>query len=267
MEEITPIYKFDRLRSFLESIGVSVGNSVPYKRVNPGDISIDEKGNIVGDIHLDSDGMLAVDDASGVSRNVFLIKKAFFFEWQGRSSIPKAHLCLCQAILEKKEDYRYANDQPVSVFDRASRRERKVENLELCSYCKKMLRGKYRNVQTIDDFLNIIKNSEDFSFRKNVEVDFAGYVKDWSKISLAYREVKKYRCERCGIDLNDFEGKFYCQVHHMNGNKLDNRESNLQCLCVYCHSQVDERHRENFSSKAQQRTILDFLDYKKKKKD
>ena len=43
------------------------------------------------------------------------------------------------------------------------------------------------------------------------------------------------------------------------GDKLDNRESNLECLCIKCHSEVDDTHRRNFSSLAKQGLIQEFL--------
>ena len=64
-------------------------------------------------------------------------------------------------------------------------------------------------------------------------------------------------------DLDDFQGHFYCQVHHKNGDKLNNRTNNLICLCVACHSNVDARHKDNFSTKANQELLKSFEKYKK----
>lgn len=49
---------------------------------------------------------------------------------------------------------------------------------------------------------------------------------------------KSNRCEICGID--SWNNKpLNCQLHHINGNHLDNRLENLQILCPNCHSQTD----------------------------
>jgi Zn finger protein HypA/HybF involved in hydrogenase expression len=49
---------------------------------------------------------------------------------------------------------------------------------------------------------------------------------------------KQYRCENCGI--NEWDGRpLRLQVHHLNGDNLDNREDNLKVLCPNCHSQTD----------------------------
>jgi hypothetical protein len=42
--------------------------------------------------------------------------------------------------------------------------------------------------------------------------------------------------------------KFW-QTHHIKGNeKLNNKRINLKCLCIKCHSEVDEYHKHQFKS-------------------
>lgn len=50
--------------------------------------------------------------------------------------------------------------------------------------------------------------------------------------------LKENRCERCGI--SEWQGKpLNMQLHHINGDGLDNRLKNCQLLCANCHSQTD----------------------------
>lgn len=62
--------------------------------------------------------------------------------------------------------------------------------------------------------------------------------------------LKEDRCERCGLD--EWEGApLSPQVHHRNGEGLDNRLENLQLLCPNCHSQTD-----NWGGRNRQRSRL-----------
>lgn len=49
---------------------------------------------------------------------------------------------------------------------------------------------------------------------------------------------KESRCERCGI--SEWRGKpLNMQLHHINGDGMDNRLENLELLCANCHSQTE----------------------------
>jgi hypothetical protein len=50
--------------------------------------------------------------------------------------------------------------------------------------------------------------------------------------------LKEERCERCGIA--EWRGRpLAVALHHINGDRLDNRVENLEFLCPNCHSQTD----------------------------
>lgn len=47
-------------------------------------------------------------------------------------------------------------------------------------------------------------------------------------------------------------------THHKNGNKADNRQSNLQCLCIRCHANIDKIHQANFAKGGNRVMLEDF---------
>jgi hypothetical protein len=58
------------------------------------------------------------------------------------------------------------------------------------------------------------------------------------KVRLLDAGLKEQRCEQCG--LSQWRGKaLSLELHHVNGDGLDNRLENLLLLCPNCHSQTD----------------------------
>jgi DNA-binding CsgD family transcriptional regulator len=58
------------------------------------------------------------------------------------------------------------------------------------------------------------------------------------KTRLLRAGLKDGRCERCGIS-EWLDKPLSLALHHVNGDRLDNRLENLQLLCPNCHSQTD----------------------------
>ncbi|MGF6610458.1 hypothetical protein OKW45_005380 [Paraburkholderia sp. WSM4175] len=62
------------------------------------------------------------------------------------------------------------------------------------------------------------------------------YSQDWSEVSERTKRQRGYRCGKCSTMLRQTDSKFL-HVHHRNGQKHDNRDSNLDVLCIGCHAE------------------------------
>lgn len=53
------------------------------------------------------------------------------------------------------------------------------------------------------------------------------------------KEERKYQCEKCGLEDTWLGKPITIELHHINGDNMDNRIKNLQFLCPNCHSQTE----------------------------
>ena len=129
----------------------------------------------------------------------------------------------------------------------------KVSDLPLCRNCIEKL-SQYSDM-TFKEFADLLEKSR---LNSEIEPDIFGYTSDWDKISRQYKESKDYTCEKCGLKVSNRFDRMYIHCHHKDGDKLNNDFSNLQCLCIKCHSQVNERHKENFSKGTNKLELEEF---------
>src|SRR5690606_24626952 len=146
---------------------------------------------------------------------------------------PKFHLTRCQTI-EKfilegrfKIRYEWSNSNINDLIDKTSKQVYKDEKLEYCGYCKREL---LYHIEDTQDFFDSLDKSE--LEEENIEVDIFGYVKGKEKISREYRQKTNYCCEKCTIQPKSNLHRRWWHTHHIDGDKTNNKPSNLKCLCV-----------------------------------
>lgn len=261
MADEKPIFSFDGLKKLLTSMGYQVEKATGYREVANVDVDLNELKN---NMEFSNDGIFLIDPNDGSKQQIFLYKRNYHLTAYGK---PRFHIRCCQTIQSFmnsgsfKKEYRRANSNSVLVCDMDDGfSDKQIENLPLCSYCAKMASEAFSGMDS-EDFVAILKEANEASAEdtfENQEVDIFGYVRNWDEISRAYRETHDYTCEKCGISIQDPFDRQYIQVHHKNGDKLNNKTSNLQCLCIRCHANVDDVHRHNFSSRANKLMIDKF---------
>lgn len=256
-----PIHSFGGLKKLLTSLGYHIKKAEGYKAIDVADVTLEELRS--GAMEFTDDGIFVTTD--GVRRQIFLYKRDYHLELYGK---PRFHIRKCQTIQAFMNtagsipQYRRANTNIVWVHDIDDGMEDKeVDQLPLCKYCLKMVQDAFPSMTTAD-FVELLKNAEDAEPEEDVEVDIFGYTKDWEIISRGIREKHNYTCENCGLHITDPYDLHYIHVHHKNGRKIDNRESNLQCLCFRCHANVDDRHRERLLGSGAKR--MEFSQFEEK---
>jgi len=259
-----PIYNFGKLKDFLEDRGVYVGDAQGYVPVTPEDV-FDKNGNtsLVFENEVGEDGIF-VPDKKGRLHQVYMYKYPYHVSGYA-NSMPRFHICKCGVIESFMEqgrfgEYHYANTEEVDVKDLDTHPNEilQMSGLPLCSQCAAQMSRMYERNMDSDEFVQILKEAGEVPEELDMEQDIFGYVKDWPKISKAYRELHNYTCEKCGFTAPSKFEQTYIHVHHIDGDKLNNKQSNLQCLCIRCHANVDARHQENFSKGDKHRQLEQF---------
>lgn len=255
-----PIYNFQGLKNLLTRKGYRIGKAEPWRKIDSEEVSLRESN-----LEFSDEGIFLVDEG-GIKRQVFLYKRAMYLKWGGVRKKPAFHVCLCEKIQEYLDgndipEYRRANTDTVRVLDKSNRmRETEVSNLPICGFCARILR-QYKDLDS-SVFAEILQKaaSTDDEQPTGCEINLrTGYTKDWQEISTKIKDKHNWTCEKCGVQVSQFDHTFI-EVHHKNKNKIDNRESNLQCLCIKCHSEVDATHVRNFSTPSQRLLIKLFLE-------
>ncbi|MBD8018133.1 HNH endonuclease signature motif containing protein [Kaistella pullorum] len=137
-------------------------------------------------------------------------------------------------------------------------KQKEVEaDLEICWECLKKLRREYKISMGLNTFNNFVLSLEENPRTKQTIVDGNGYTINWKQLSFCYRDFRRFTCEKCGFKAKNEAEQRFLHSHHRNGIKTDNNRSNLQCLCVKCHSNVDDHHRAKFSLEGLS-LLLDF---------
>ncbi len=83
-------------------------------------------------------------------------------------------------------------------------------------------------------------------------------VTSWAGVKERLFSEREYKCECCGI--SEWQNKpIKLQIHHIDGDRTNNKRSNLQILCPNCHSQTDNWCSQNNVNKISDEKFLKAL--------
>lgn len=178
---------------------------------------------------------------------------------------PSLHIDFCDNRQQLNNQMRATNSQFVTYYSKEDGTKYENQRLKICKKCLNIVRERTSiNIagESWDEFLLSVEESEEFRCRvPNAD----GYAINWNQISAAYKRLKGYSCENCEFKLNDLHKTKFIQTHHIKSfEKLNNIRTNLKCLCVKCHSEVDNYHKQQFSTIENQILLSEFEEFKRK---
>jgi hypothetical protein len=189
----------------------------------------------------------------------------------------KFHFVDCTTLKTMRQQNRY-NRYVVTertdgyfVVNRENERGEKIRREDKLGVCKCCLKEfNYQNYNNLtqreqSDKINKFNIEEFFNFCEqtgimssllrpkysDITAPIDEYPEDWEAISKERRRIKSYKCEECGLLLE--QDKHLLQVHHVDHCRYNNSPDNLRVLCIRCHSHQTGpghnrlRHKEEFA--------------------
>lgn len=144
--------------------------------------------------------------------------------------------CLyCNEIISyERRGSKFCNSSHAASYNN-TKRNKKPRKTYICLNCGKETKNhKFCNTFCQNEY----EYKEYIRKWKNDEVDGrAGEYGISGHIRRYLLEKHNYRCSVCGWgEENKYSHKIPLEIHHINGNHLNNKEENLQILCPNCHS-------------------------------
>ena len=177
----------------------------------------------------------------------------------GRDNMPKYHLTYCKTLETMHKNSRFnryvvansdSGEFQVNIID--SGIQSQTVRLNVCQNCLDKIHWQGFDIQKVarTKRLQLVSQFALVDFFKAYPRDLISvkpshtsdtaplndYTVDWPNISKSIKIKHGYQCETCNVVLRNSESK-YLHVHHRNGQKNDNRDSNLAVMCVACHAE------------------------------
>ena len=183
-------------------------------------------------------------------------------------SLPKFHLMKCKVLKNMTEERLKRCRLSCRTDGMFTMSDNKPHKLEVCGRCiydfadsiHKPVGYIVREFGGFDQKFNIAKffNYLEESGKRFIDSELWEKIKmgvilsneypsHWGNISSVCRASKRYKCERCGADLDVEKWRYLLHVHHINGVKSDVTPDNLINLCAMCHNLIHQNEMADLS--------------------
>ena len=166
-----------------------------------------------------------------------------------KTSTYRYHLCDCitiQSMRTSGRERRYLATQRSDGFFEVNdlsgywnyRPKTGEVRLELCAFCRQELayKGIYTHNFNLAEYFKAYDSEVPDTIRRVETVEtMQTYTPDQDDLSREYRKAVNYKCQRCGVDCSSHPSLLH--LHHIDGDPSHNIYSNLNVLCIECHSQ------------------------------
>lgn len=242
--------------------------------LDPIDVALSEKGIEVDLSELESIGNLLTYKGRQVLLYIPDHGSSVQAVLSGESEGKKFHVAHCQTLEKMRSAQRFERYVAttkldgffaVTGVDRWNGGEVSGEvRLLVCKNCLSKLnyrqaglsstvRHRVRNEFDITEFFETYSSCFPYMpVRDAPEKGSGAYVDNWKEISEGVRAAADWKCSHCKIDLSDCKNLLH--VHHIDGNKANNKLSNLRPLCAACHRE-QPLHSNIFVKRGDMQTI------------
>ena len=151
-----------------------------------------------------------------------------------------------------KTQRKFCSSSCAATYNNKARGAIKHETHKECVYCGKKLTGKHKYAKFCsgeceqnfkqEEYIKRWKNGEESGIKGKYDVS--------NRIRKYLFDKYDCKCQKCGWgEENRKTHKIPLQIHHIDGDCLNNKEENLELLCPNCHSLTDTFGNSNKKSK------------------
>jgi hypothetical protein len=173
--------------------------------------------------------------------------------------LPRYHVTDCDKLQEMRANRRYeryvvatrdTGDFQINLM-RNNRYQQSDQRLNVCQFClgklnwnnfnhhrrHKNQRATFVSAFTLAKYFSIYPKTFVLEMPQHTETTAPrnDYTPDFSKIAENIKRMRNYRCESCAVNLSGH--KKFLHAHHKNGIQYDNRETNIEILCIQHHAE------------------------------